>query len=208
MKQREIMAYTYDFVSLLLEKKEVQENLKKIVLFGSVARGNFDEESDIDLFIEVKESADNKKIEDLVHKTVNIFEVFAEKTWNLRGINLPIKFIVARENDPDWIELKEEIQHYGILMYGEYKEHKDNYALISYSLNKLKQNDKMNFLRKLYGYAVKKKKKIYSKSGLISAIGAVKTATNQILVRIEKIKDALDLLKEFEVPYTVRKISA
>ncbi len=208
MNQRELLAYTYNFLSLLLEKKEAQENLKKIVLFGSVARGDFDKESDIDLFIEVKESADVKKIENLVHEVVNRFEVFAEKTWNLRGIDLPIKFIVAKENELDWDELREEIKHYGTLLYGEYKEHKENYALISYSLKELKQNDKMNFLRTLYGYTNKKNKKVYSKSGLLPTIGAIKTAANQVMVKIETLKEVLEVLKRFKLTYEIKKISA
>ncbi len=208
MNQRELLAYTCDFISLLLEKKEVQENLNKIVLFGSVARGNFDRESDVDLFVELKESADVKKIENIIHEVVNRFEVFAEKTWNLRGINLPIKFIAAKDNDPDWTELKDEIKHYGILLYGKYQEQKENYALVTYSLNRLKQNEKMNFLRRLYGYAIKKKTKVYTKSGLASTIGAVKTAANQLLVRIETLKEILKVLNEHKVPHKIRKISA
>ena len=208
MKQTEVLAYTYDFISMLLEEKKIKNSIKQLILFGSVARENFDDESDIDLFFEVKQSSNEKEIERIIKETINRFEIVAEKTWNLRNINLPIKVIVGKEEDPTWENLKEEIKHYGIVLYGEYKEQKENHALISYSLNKLKQNEKMNCLRMLYGYTSKKKKKVYSKKGILSAIGAIKTASNQIMVKLDNTKDILDVLNEFKVPHKVMRILA
>ena len=64
----------------------------------------------------------------------------------------------------------------------------------------------MSCLRKLYGYKIKKKKKIYSNEGLISKIGAIKTAANQIMSKIEDVNTILNVLKEFNIPYKVTKI--
>lgn len=208
MKQTEILSYTYDFISLLLGEIKIKDVLSKIILFGSVARGDFDEDSDVDLFVEIKELGKEKDVEDLVKAKINSFELLAERTWNLRGVNLPIKVIVGRENDETWENLKDEIKHYGIVLYGEYRENKDNYALISYELSELKQKEKMSFLRRLYGYEAKKNKKVYSKSGLVSSIGAVKTAANQVMVKIEKLREVLKVIKEFKISYKIRKISA
>lgn len=208
MKQTEILSYTYDFISLLLGEIKIKDVLSKIILFGSVARGDFDEDSDVDLFVEIKELGKEKDVEALVKAKINSFELLAERTWNLRGVNIPIKVIVGRENDETWVNLKDEIKHYGIILYGEYRENKDNYALISYELSELKQKEKMSFLRRLYGYEVKKNKKVYSKSGLVSSIGAVKTAANQVMVKIEKLREVLKVIKEFKISYKIRKISA
>ncbi|MEK6857892.1 MAG: nucleotidyltransferase domain-containing protein [Nanoarchaeota archaeon] len=207
MKQTEILAYTYDFISMLLEQKNIKESLNKIILFGSIARGDFDEESDVDLFFEIKKESNEKETEQLIKETINNFEIVAEKTWNLRNINLPIKVIVGTENDVTWDNLKDEIKHYGLVLYGQYQEQKENKTLISYSLKNLNQNEKMNCLRKLYGYTTKTKNKVYSNKGFLSTLGAVKTATNQIISKIENTKEILALLKEFNVPCKVVKIS-
>lgn len=206
MKQREVLAYTYDLISMILEEKNVKDSLNKIILFGSVARGDLDEESDIDLFFEIKTLSNKKEVEELIKEIINKFEIVAEKTWNLRNINLPIKIIVGKEDDSEWKNLKEEIKHYGLILYAEYKEQKENYALISFSLSNLKQNEKMKFLRKMYGYKTKKNEKIYSKEGILSIIGAVKTATNQVLIKIENVKEIVNFLKEFNVLYQIKKI--
>lgn len=206
MKQNELFAYTYNFISMIFENRKIKDSLKQIILFGSIARGDFDEESDIDLFFEIKNEFNEKETEQLIKATINKFEIVAEKTWNLRNINLPIKVIVGRDDDITWENLKEEIKNYGLVLYGQYQEQKENKALISYSLKNLNQNEKMNCLRKLYGYTTKTKKKVYSNKGFISTIGAVKTATNQILAKIEDAKKIMALLKEFNVPCKVVKI--
>ncbi len=53
MNRYELIAYAMDFCSFLL-KSEMANEIKKIILFGSVARGDFDSESDIDIFIDTE----------------------------------------------------------------------------------------------------------------------------------------------------------
>ena len=57
-QKNELIAYAMDFSSYLLSKVS---DIDKIILHGSVARGDFDEDSDIDLFIDCDEKL-NKKI--------------------------------------------------------------------------------------------------------------------------------------------------
>ncbi len=47
-----MIGYAQSFVSFLLDSY-VGGKVRKIILFGSVARGDFSTESDIDLFVEV-----------------------------------------------------------------------------------------------------------------------------------------------------------
>ena len=61
MKQSEVFSYVYDFISQILEKKEIFESIKRIILFGSIARGDFDKDSDIDIFIELYNLKNEKK---------------------------------------------------------------------------------------------------------------------------------------------------
>jgi len=48
-----LISYSIDFVSFLIQKTKSREKIKNIILFGSVARGEADRESDIDLFIDI-----------------------------------------------------------------------------------------------------------------------------------------------------------
>ena len=52
---RELVAYALDFTSFLLDRlpERTIQSIKSIILFGSVARGTADKDSDIDLFIDV-----------------------------------------------------------------------------------------------------------------------------------------------------------
>src|SRR3989344_5551620 len=67
MNRNKLISLAMNFSSFLVGQVEV----KSIVLFGSVAKNNFDDESDIDIFIEC-DKKDEKKIDnilDLYRKT-------------------------------------------------------------------------------------------------------------------------------------------
>jgi predicted nucleotidyltransferase len=58
----------------LLDYLEKECNPRCIVLFGSFAKAEYDEHSDIDLFVQAKESKYNlKKFEKLLHHKINLF---------------------------------------------------------------------------------------------------------------------------------------
>ena len=59
INKSDLISYASNFVSFLL-KYEISNEINKIILFGSVATGSFDKESDIDLFIDIKEKNKNK----------------------------------------------------------------------------------------------------------------------------------------------------
>ena len=58
MERENLISYAANFVSFLLDEK-IAKHINRIVLFGSVARGNFDKESDIDVFIDTKKEIGN-----------------------------------------------------------------------------------------------------------------------------------------------------
>ncbi len=143
MKQNELLSYTYDFVSQMLENKEIFDSIRKIILFGSVARGDFTKESDIDIFVDTNSSANLKRINDSVKKEINKFEVKAEKTWALRGIDLPLNIIIDDINKKKWKNLQEELIGYGKLIYGKFEllpENREHKLIVSYNINMLPEN--------------------------------------------------------------------
>jgi len=89
MEKNNLISYAMDFASHLLSK---EENINRIILHGSVARDDFDEESDVDLFIDADEKLGKKinKILDNYYKTKKF------KEWELKNIINPISVITGK----------------------------------------------------------------------------------------------------------------
>ena len=94
-KRNELIAYAVDFSSYLLSKSE---SVEMIILFGSVARGDFDDESDIDIFVDIDEKKEKsiKAILDDYYKTKKYNE------WKLKGIDNDISLIIGRVDSEEW----------------------------------------------------------------------------------------------------------
>ena len=202
-----MMQYLYDFLTILFDKLKQKDKIRNIILFGSFARGDNRKDSDIDIFIDVI-ARDKTEIDRIVKESLNEFELKATKSWNLRGIKNPIVPIIDDINIDRWRELKEEILTYGIILYGRFmnndKKNK-NFVLIEYDLSKIKQKDKMAVLRKLYGYKIKKGKKIYKQEGLVSELRAEKLL-NSLLVNINNYKKIIGLFRENRIPMKIRRV--
>ena len=65
------IAYAMDFSSFFIQKIKSQGYIKQILLFGSVARGEADVTSDVDIFIDVVQPS--LSIEQEIKKIVNDF---------------------------------------------------------------------------------------------------------------------------------------
>jgi len=74
-------------------------NLKKVTLFGSRARGNFREDSDIDLIVDFPEDAGLLKVISLKHKLEDIF-------------NLNVDVVSRGGLKTSYIEIEKEIEIY------------------------------------------------------------------------------------------------
>lgn len=200
MKKEELVAYSASFVSLLLEE-EITKDIDTIILFGSVARGNFDEESDIDLFVDTK-----KDLEKEVLKTLALFKKSSiYKKWELKGIKNEISIKVGEIKK--W-ELKRDVLSDSIILYGKYKEMPENieyYLLIRPSFKKFNKSKQVKIWRKLYGYKQKVGKKIYSTPGLIENSKG-KRLENGLIVPMKDKKVVIEFLNKMKVEYTVNEI--
>lgn len=204
---KNLFPYIYDFLSLLFEDDKIRNMIKRVVLFGSAARNEADKESDIDLFIDVWAKNQIKEVESYSREADKRFYLISGKKWALLGIEHPIKYIVGLLEEDRWKELRLEIAGYGILLYGKYEEQEGNLkhcAIFSYSLSKLSQRKKMEFLRKLFGYKIMKGKKQYSQSGLLDEISGKKLGANIILVPVEKSREISDFLNSFGITPEIR----
>lgn len=197
-----IYSYIYDFLSVVLENCKINKYTKNIILFGSVARGKFDKKSDIDLFFDIKNKSDEKFLEESLGTSLKSFEVKSSKTWRLKGINLPIKFLVGDLNSEEWKSLKEDIISNGVSLFGKFEtlpERINHYALFYFSLEKLKRKDKMKFLRKMFGYTNIKSKKLYVHKGYLEKMEGIKLGPNTILFPLNEVENVKSIFKKFKI---------
>src|SRR3989344_7815435 len=144
-----IRAYASYFASFLINNLDDFSNLKSIILFGSVVRGEADKDSDVDIFIDVKKLNKNKEKE--IKKILEGFyksrEALLFKTF---GIDNKINLIIGRLDE--WKDLKRSIESTGIVLYGKYSyggKGERKYAVIFW--DKIGKN-RGAFLNKLYGF--------------------------------------------------------
>jgi len=200
MERSILLAYVLHFISFLMEDVSIAKNLEKIILFGSVARDDFDEESDIDVFIETDE-----KYKSLILDRLRVFREI--ERWKLIGIKNDIKLYIGYLKN--YSGLRRSIISDGIYLYGKYQEKpKDlsQYVLFSISLEKLNRLEKIKLWRGLYGYVQKIGRKTYRSEGIIKKIGGRKIGRGVFLIPAEYSQKIVSLLKPRRISYEIIEI--
>ena len=112
MKRNKLISLAQSFVAFLIESVDIDQ----AILFGSVANNEFDEESDIDIFID-KEKKNEKKIDNALF----LFEKSdTYQKYVITGIKNKISLKIGKLDK--WPSLKRSIISNGIMLYGKYKE--------------------------------------------------------------------------------------
>ena len=129
----ELISYSLDFVSYLLQnlKKEEISKIKSIILFGSVAIGKADKESDIDIFIDSPDKKIEKEVKEIIHSFYNSSKL--KNYWNLLNIKNEINVIVGQLDN--W-KLKDSMLGNAIILYQKYTpklEEGKNKVILSWS---------------------------------------------------------------------------
>ncbi len=205
---KNMMPYVYDFIRILLGKTSGEE--RDIILFGSVARGDFDSESDVDIFVNVPENR-AKAFQKIVESAQNEFEIYSRRTWKLKGVSMPIKCVVGDINSRKWAALKREIISSGIGLYGKYKElpqKLNRYFIFSFNLSNLKSKNRVSVIRKIYGYSLKKGRKTYKQTGFLDETGGEKLNPSVIIIPAESYKKVFDFFRKSRVSFRVREVWA
>lgn len=195
IEQSRLIAYAEDFVSFLLFNlgKDCQK-IKRILLFGSVARGEADKQSDVDIFIDT--THDTKKIEKKVMKIVESFydSLKFKKYWKLLGIENDIKCVVG--NLDKWKKLKRSIILNGVTLFGKYfdvPEPERHLTILSWG--PIKPNSKrVLFNKRLFGY--KHSGKFYK--GLIQKHDGEKL-DNSICIPTSHFNEFLKLFRKMNI---------
>lgn len=200
MKKENLISYAMSFVSFLLDEP-ISKKIDKIILFGSVARENFDEESDIDLFIDTKAN-----IEKEILKISSLFkESETHKKWVLKGLKNEISLKVGNLNK--W-QLKRDILTDSIILYGKFKEIPEKmeyYLLLTLSFKNFKKSHQVKLWRRLYGYKQKVGNKVYETIGLVKKLDG-KRIESGIILPIKNKKELLDFLNKEKINYNLSEI--
>ncbi len=185
----------YNFVGFLLRNLKSLKNIKKIILFGSVVRGDINEESDIDIFVDVYE--EDKELEKELFK---LREEFYEtkkyetvsKVVGERNINL----LVGKLNE--W-ELKDTIQASSItlFMYGIGESFKPYFLIYFEPIREAKKIVLLH--RALKGY--KYRGKFYKPKIKSKIVGR-----GFVLVDRENYQKLISMLYDLKIPFKVQKI--
>ncbi len=199
--RNKLIAYAMHFASFLVERGVAA---RRIILFGSVSSGEFDKESDVDIFVD-----SDKNEEKAILGFLATFErTFGEK-WKLKGVNNQLSVTVGSIHSKEWEELRRTIQSYGILLYGQYNEPPVDiqpYLLLSLDFKKLDRAKKVSLWRKLYGYAQKVGKKSYKSKGLIEKLGGVKIDKGVILIPAVNSSRFKKFLGENSISYNLVEV--
>ena len=192
MKNRNLTGYASNFVSFLLSSEKFPASIKSIILFGSVARGDFHRESDIDIFIDTNTD---------IPKTKKVVEILLEefygskfcKVWNTLGVRNQIRVLVG---DLEKSELKHSIISDGITLYSKFKAGMEGgpYLLCSYSPIK-DSRKRMGIERKLFGYRAKGKRF----NGIVDDFGGEKVSSRSFLVPLEAGRQIEPLFKKHRI---------
>lgn len=200
--QKKFRDLVYDFAK---EAADV-EGVVQIILFGSVAKEEADERSDVDFFIVLDKK--NKKIQKLVQDIAYDVEKKHNRTVQLTFSGRSLEGIDA--------SFLEDVFGHGIVVFSRETAltirglKLDPLAVFSFSLKNLSQADKMRVKRALYGgeSSSRYKKKVYKTqmAGLISKEN--KLGRGSLIVERSKSRTIEELFKRFGLNYKKTEIWA
>ena len=193
------IAYAEDFVSFLMESADIS-TIKTIILFGSVARGEADEESDIDIFIDVVK--EDKKQEEKIHAIINEFYNSRKyiEYWKLKGVKNEFALKIGKLNE--WKELKNSLISNGIVLYGKYAAVPEGKHLTYFVWENIHPETKrILFSKRLLGYAQNGKKYV----GLLEKFAGTKLGKGIIVVPSEHSTLFTAFFRENKITVKIRK---
>lgn len=182
----------------LVDGKEI----RAIILYGSVARGDHAESSDIDIFIDVPKP--DRSIQEKVNQTVKQFpKSLWFRKWKTLGIKNRISVLAG--NLDEWEDLKRSIASNGIVLYGSYSPKIKGRPMALLSIGNIKPESNRVFInRKLFGY--NRRGKRYK--GLVETYGGDKVSNGCFLVPIEHSKKIIAFLRKRKATPKIREVSA
>ena len=190
LNKNELISYAMEFSSYLILK--IPE-INQVILHGSVARGDFTKDSDIDIFIDSNKKTEKKAriAEEDYYKTESF------KRWKLKGIKNEISLIIGELNSKEWKNLKRAIINTGIILFGKYTsevEKTHQYTIFVFE-NIKPESKRISIHRKLFGFKIRKKQY----SGLVRELGGKKLGKSVIIIPAQHTEKLRTYFKDKKV---------
>jgi predicted nucleotidyltransferase len=196
-----LKVYASYFVAYLLNNLKGKGNIERIVLFGSVARGDYEKGSDVDLFVEIKKKS--KKFENELGEVLEKFYQSREASlFKLEGVDneFSIKIGILKE----WKDLQKSIASTGVILYGPYEVKEESSGMEHHVIiywDKIGKN-RGAFLNKLYGFKVKGKRY----EGILERYEGKKLGKSCVILPVQYKKEVFELLGKYKVEAKVLEI--
>ena len=175
------------------------EDVKAVILYDSLARGEFTSRSDVDLFILTTEDKTRKEIHN------KVIEIESEIG---RNIQPTIRTIIELQKTDTGL-LQNIFQEGKILYLREPSEipsaillQQKPYLIYSFQISSLLQKDKARFNRQLYGQT----RKGYRYRGLLQEIGGQKLSAGCVMIPYEQNEKIEKFFKKFKVKFEQLKV--
>lgn len=197
----ELVSYAMDYVSFLMHEIKEKDKIKSILLFGSVARGEANKNSDIDLFVDV--FSEEKSLEKKIIKSKEDFfnSVKFKNYWKLFNVKNEINVIIGKLEN--W-KLKDSMLGSSIVLYEKFSpklENGKNKTILSWEV--IKDNSKRVMLnKKLVGFVHKGKRY----KGLLEIYQGVKLGANVIMIPVEELNLFLKEFRKFKVKVKIIRV--
>ena len=194
LRSKELIAYASAFASFIIPKIN---NIDEIILFGSVARDEANEKSDIDLFFNLEKGFDEEKIKKILNEELNKFyKSKIAETWFLRGIKNEISIKIGVLDE--W-KLKRSIISEGICLYGKYKEiPKNMISFVFFNITPIKNIAKRNrIIREIFGRNEEK----YSKQGLLISLNGKKISPSAFIIPKNNANTIINFFNKEKINY-------
>ncbi|MBI5002838.1 nucleotidyltransferase domain-containing protein [Candidatus Woesearchaeota archaeon] len=197
MSRQDLIALCYVYVSYLFREK-IEDKISAIYLFGSVARGDFDKDSDIDIFIDIKKM-DEAAIKRVSESALKKLYAIEGKKWELKGITNPLRVKVGSLDEWD---LKESIEREGLIIFGQSTgSGMKKYLLFSFVPSK-EPKKRARVLRKLFGRIEKE----YIDQGVVQKQNGKILSPRVFIVPALALKEITQFLANERVEYKFEEI--
>lgn len=198
----DIVAYAMDVASFLVQKVSEREKIRNIILFGSVARGEADKTSDVDLFVDV--TNETTSIQERLQHAAEAFKATTKykNYWKPLGVENEVQLTIGQLSR--WKELKPSIIANGMVLYGKFKpDIKEGIHLAFFIWENIKPNAlRVSFNKKLFGH--RQGKRFYN--GLLQEFSGERVGKGCIAVSLENAASFQRLFRKYRVSVKIRKV--
>ncbi|MFH0949526.1 MAG: nucleotidyltransferase domain-containing protein [Candidatus Aenigmatarchaeota archaeon] len=200
MNREILISYAQAFTSFIFRTPGIKASkIKSVYLFGSVVRGDYDDDSDVDIFIDVDKKYEKEMMKFLNIALKNFYRSMECEKFQLLGVTNPIK---AKWGDVKNWELFGSIKSEGIILYSSsifpfFRKH--FFLEIKPVKNIAKRN---RIIRKLVG----RKESFRKEKGLVDQIGGKILDSRHYIIPSEKIQYVTKILSKENAIFEIREM--